>query len=836
MLSMILVAAVVAQGARGSGDWPAEMFPSDASPDDAVYFPEADGCRFVICKVNQFFVYGKNCTRVPEYPGEPATSLTIIVTNIGAIREEAFKSWGHLLSLSINMNSGLNKIEGGAFKPLASLTNLTISNNYNLKTLPSDVFSGLNSLQELRLIKNNIKSIFSITLASRPFLLPSLKYLDLSDNPFQAITREDFAEMEGSGLDTLTLSLCGLYSIEPNSFSWFTELKVLNLDNNKLSTETLSKLVINLNRTAPLLRHLGIGSNFLNKNPYEFLSLVAQTNISSIDLKENHFEFVIPSSLEDSPFPLMPNIRELDLSAVSGYELQPGTFSPALPNLERLIFSKNRLPGLLPGLRLSSLVELDLSDNVCENCLVMPHFEIEDNSLAAMISLEHLTLSNNYLFHVSRYMLTGLYSLRNLYMSNCSIFHILEYSFENLTSLEYLDLSHNKFAKKDALPAAAFYGLTNLTSLRLDSCDISSFFEPEIFKFLPNLEYLTLKDNKLAKLVPIQFTVLPNLEILDVSNNGLLPWNERLFSENYKLREILMNSNHIYKFTNEMIEDVAGLEVLKLRSNPFSCTCTLVRAFQDSGVDYLKKSYGINDPAVKCYLPKQWIEQRVTDFLALNSDSYECLPWALIGAAMGVFFLVTLIVCMVAAYYLRWYIRYWVFLLRQKWRSNFPGKKLSSTRGKYKYDAFVSYCNEDRNFVIRLVAMLENYDPYYRLCVFERDFKAGDIISQSVVDCLSSSRKSILILTDAFARSQWCQWELQMAHHKRIFFKQEGHEDSLILVKLGDVMEAHMTPTLRYLMKTRVYLQWHSDPKRQRIFWQKLRDALRPSLSDIISV
>nr|XP_024217214.1 chaoptin-like [Halyomorpha halys] len=836
MLSMILVAVVVCHEVAGSGDWPAEMFPSDASPDDAVYFPEADGCKFVICVANQFFVYGNECSRVPEYPGQPATSMNILATNIETIGENAFQSWEHLRSLSINMNTGLKKIEGGAFSPLASLTNLTISNNYNLRTLPPDVFLGLNSLQELRLIKNNIKSIFSITLASRPFVLPSLKYLDLSDNPFQALTRENFAEMDGSALDTLTLRLCGLYAIEPNTFSWFTELKVLNLDNNKLSTETLSKLVINLNKTAPLLRHFGIGSNFLNKNPYEFFSLVAQTNISSIDLKENHFDFAIPSSLEGSPFPFMPNIRELDLSAVSGYELQPGTFSPSLPNLQRLVLAKNRLPGLLPGLRLSSLLELDLSENVCENCLVKPHFEIEDDSLANMVSLQDLTLSNNYLYQISRFMFTGLYSLRNLYLSNCSIFHIVEFSFENLTSLEYLDLSHNKLTKRDALPGSVFYGLTNLTSLRLDSCDISSFFEREMFMFLPKLEYLTLKDNKLAKLVSLQFTPLPNLEILDVSNNGLLPWTERLFSNNYKLREIIMNSNHIYKFTNEMIEDVAGLEVLKLRSNPFSCTCALVNAFQDTGADYMKNSFGINDPAVKCYLPKPWIEQRVTDYLSMSSGSYECLPWALIGAAIGAFFLLTLIACLVAAYYLRWYIRYWMFLFRQKWRSSFPGKKLSSTRGKYKYDAFVSYCNEDRNFVIRLVAMLENYDPYYRLCVFERDFKAGDIISQSVVDCLSSSRKSILILTDAFARSQWCQWELQMAHHKRIFFKQEGHEDSLILVKLGDVMDAHMTPTLRYLMKTRVYLQWHSDPKRQRIFWHKLRDALRPSLSDIISV
>jgi hypothetical protein len=126
--------------------------------------------------------------------------------------------------------------------------------------------------------------------------------------------------------------------------------------------------------------------------------------------------------------------------------------------------------------------------------------------------------------------------------------------------------------------------------------------------------------------------------------------------------------------------------------------------------------------------------------------------------------------------------------------------------------------------------MLENYEPFLKLCVYERDFEIGSVISESVLQSVALSRRTLLVVSDAFARSQWCRWELQLAENHRLFLRDdnEGGGDPLIMIKLGQVAEAHMTPTLKYLLRTRIYLEWDSEPRKQRQFWDKLRTALAP--------
>jgi hypothetical protein len=179
-------------------------------------------------------------------------------------------------------------------------------------------------------------------------------------------------------------------------------------------------------------------------------------------------------------------------------------------------------------------------------------------------------------------------------------------------------------------------------------------------------------------------------------------------------------------------------------------------------------------------------------------------------------------------FYFRWHVRYWIFLTRQYFGHNhFPGRSKRESSGGYKYDAFVSYSNEDRSFVVRLTAMLEKQPPYLNLCVFERDFNIGDVISETVISSVEASRRTILVLSDAYARSKWCLWEMYIAEHKKIFFKGNASDpDPLVIIKLGDISDSLMTPTLRYLMKTRIYLEWSPDPRKQKIFWPKLRGAL----------
>ncbi|KAK9505396.1 hypothetical protein O3M35_009465 [Rhynocoris fuscipes] len=340
-----------------------------------------------------------------------------------------------------------------------------------------------------------------------------------------------------------------------------------------------------------------------------------------------------------------------------------------------------------------------------------------------------------------------------------------------------------------------------------------------------NLKYLTLRGNLLSELNPYWLPPLVNLVELDLAYNDLNEWNSRLLSNNTKLRVLSLFSNRIKYISVSMLEDFSALDYLDISENHLYCTCNTVNYISNYNLSL--DNYSLNKTNAKCYRPKTMVRRKVALFIKEQIEGDKCIVTDMTSLVVFCILMAVCILCIgaVGAYYLRYHIRYWIFLFRQAIR--FKSFNRKTAVNKYKYDAFVSYSHEDRSFVIRLVTMLETQPPYYKLCVFERDFSVGDIITESVLDCLSVSRRTILVISDSFARSTWCLWEMQLAQHKRLFFKDENNEP-LIIVKLGDIMDKHMTPTLRYLIKTRIYLQWNPENKKQKIFWQKLRESLAP--------
>jgi toll-like receptor 13 len=90
---------------------------------------------------------------------------------------------------------------------------------------------------------------------------------------------------------------------------------------------------------------------------------------------------------------------------------------------------------------------------------------------------------------------------------------------------------------------------------------------------------------------------------------------------------------------------------------------------------------------------------------------------------------------------------------------------------------------------------------------------------------IATSRKVVLVISENFIQSHWCLWELHLAQHSLLEDKRNG----LVLVVVGKLKLNQCPPTLRFLMKTRIYLEWDLDPSKQRVFWERLRDALAPS-------
>ena len=79
-----------------------------------------------------------------------------------------------------------------------------------------------------------------------------------------------------------------------------------------------------------------------------------------------------------------------------------------------------------------------------------------------------------------------------------------------------------------------------------------------------------------------------------------------------------------------------------------------------------------------------------------------------------------------------------------------------------------------------------------------------------------------MIISQNFISSQWCLWELHLAQHSLI----EEKRDGIILIVVEKVKLSDLPPTLRFLMKTRIYLEWETRPTKKDLFWARLRSAL----------
>ncbi|XP_049808990.1 toll-like receptor 2 [Schistocerca nitens] len=159
-----------------------------------------------------------------------------------------------------------------------------------------------------------------------------------------------------------------------------------------------------------------------------------------------------------------------------------------------------------------------------------------------------------------------------------------------------------------------------------------------------------------------------------------------------------------------------------------------------------------------------------------------------------------------------------------------PGAEGTADDHNFKYDAFVSYSASDREWVLyRLLPGLERAPERFRLCLHERDFAPGTFITINIVSSMQASRRMIVVLSEAFVSSQWCQWELDMAKHQ----VWEDGSDFLLLLELERLERRRLPRHLRDFMETRTYLEWPARPAAEAdeaAAWGKLRDALSPSL------
>ncbi len=467
-------------------------------------------------------------------------------------------------------------------------------------------------------------------------------------------------------------------------------------------------------------------------------------------------------------FTTFGNLNELYLNSNKIFLIENGVFSP-LVSLQVLSMSNNRLTSI------PSTYQLGISPN-----------------------LRLLTLSNNYFIHLYKDNFVGYEHLTQLSLTYVGTKKINTDAFDHLKNITLLKLTHNSIG---ILPSRLFQPMGNLVRLDLMNNNIR-YIKNDSFGFLVHLRILKLSGNIQLGIHPIGtafnglsglkvlmfngcnlqnvdsniYDNLTELETLSMSKSQITHWNTELFRPLIKLKILYMINNKLVTVNARSFQYLKNLMELYLSQNLFACNCDLLWF-----LDWMKSGpVFINSESIDSYIcssPQNLKSKSLFDINFLFKDCEDHWNTVFIGSVCFTTIVTVAIGTIVFKY--RWYLRYWIFLIRTRGRQY---QRLANDPD-YLYDAFVCYNNNNRTWVIEKLLPELEYKRGLHLCLHDRDWLAGPDIVDNIMDSIEQSRKTVLVLSNHFARSQWCQFEMTMAQHKLV----DDNIDVLVLIVLEDI-------------------------------------------------
>ncbi|OWF54530.1 toll-like receptor 3 [Mizuhopecten yessoensis] len=639
-------------------------------------------------------------------------------------------------------------------------------------------------------------------------------------------------------ISVLNFSSNHLGNLSLDTFGNLTGIKILNISDNYINNVAKNTFSA-LNRD---IIELDISNNKFWR-PIDVYRALASTNLHQLSLSNTSLHFSNVSALE--PLSKVP-LRRLYLVG-NLLKILKGNLTKSLPKLQTLDLTKNLITAISFADVHEELTDLDIDGNILKE---FPSFCLKNNiSTSSLPQLRTLSLSTNLITTLQglNKSTTCLQNLETLMLDNNHFFELGENTFAGLPKLQNLSLDLVTTSRLTIHQAA--FNSTSLRSLTFGSFQREIVVDDSLLKlfgFCPNLTYLKLSGvsfskwtqgimrtlfSPLTKLkflsvvrtditrIPTQFLPeMQNLIYLDFRNNYISSWQPSVFQNATALKTLILSNNHITNLNESFLPKFLweNIEILDLSFNPFDCSCEL----------YWFRKW-LNDNSFKitkyperyiCKSPSEYKDKRLIDY----DPSYRhCHPISTVVIALIVCVCVLVAFVSVAAilYRNRWHIKYYIYLLR----SNQKGYEKIPENGSFVFDAFVAYNSTERIWVFsKLREFLENQHGM-KLCLHERDFRPGRLIIDNIAENIRLSRKLILILSNEFAKSQWCQLETLKAQDR--FFKEGA--SSLVLVMLEDISYRHMNGPLSLLLRSMTYIQWSSDPVAKELFWNKLLNSLR---------
>jgi hypothetical protein len=403
-------------------------------------------------------------------------------------------------------------------------------------------------------------------------------------------------------------------------------------------------------------------------------------------------------------------------------------------------------------------------------------------------------------------------------------FNITPYGFDqeqinfNGTKLEYLDLSDNAPGTVEfALIMFQHSSFVKFLNLSNNHFGYTNLTDKEIFLHFTSLRFLDLSYNRIETIQNNVFRNLVHLEGLYLSRNKLTDIPPNIVTMP-KLKYIDMGFNYLNTLSDISMDTIDKMEnlTINLFGNRLTCSCTQIK-FVGWMMENNKKLEHFNETS--CYLDNSGeVALGELDWqhlqLRCNPPTYFAL---ILGLSLGILTFIIIVSCGVV-YRFKWNFRYLYYMTKMK----LIGTYQPLEGREYEKEVFVSYAKEDHDFVTQHIIPELEVKGGISLLVHERDFVAGEFVADNIMKAITSTRKTLAVLTSAFIHSKWCMYELNIA---RIEGADTGRNVLCIILK-ENVPTKYLPIEVIDIIKNKTYLEYPEEKEHMNRFWERLRETL----------